>query len=124
MSKNVRRQAFISAMTAGMTIRDAAMQVGVSEKTAHVWLHDPELAAALQQAQADVTREAMKRVLKAVSQAVAVLEEIMRDVNHPPAPRVSAAKTILDNALKAYDLEDVQKRLDALESRMENEKLR
>ena len=124
MGRKVSREYAIAALVATPNIKDAALQCGVSEKTMHKWLNDSEFAAALQRAQADVTREAMKRVLKAVGQAVAVLEEIMKDVSHPPAPRVSAAKAILENALKVYDLEDVQKRLDALESRMENEKLR
>jgi hypothetical protein len=50
----------------------------------------------------------------AAREAVETLRAILSE-GKSEAARVSAARTILDMAIKAADLEDVQQRLDALE---------
>ena len=40
---------------------------------------------------------------------------VMHDSESPASARVSAAKTILDTAIKAVELEDLEQRLTALE---------
>jgi hypothetical protein len=54
----------------------------------------------------------------AAREAVETLRAILSKAESEAA-RVSAARTILDMALKAADLEDVQQRLDALEQVVE-----
>jgi hypothetical protein len=54
----------------------------------------------------------------AAREAVETLRAILSKAESEAA-RVSAARTILDMALKAADLEDVQQRLDALEQAVE-----
>ena len=54
----------------------------------------------------------------AAREAVETLRAILSKAESEAA-RVSAARTILDMALKAADLEDVQHRLDALEQAVE-----
>jgi hypothetical protein len=48
--------------------------------------------------------------------AVSTLGKIMVDPNAPAASRVRAASCILDRATKAREIEDIEARLDALES--------
>jgi len=115
MGKKVSRRALITALISCPSIKEAAIQCGIAEKTAHAWLRDPDFQSELRKVQDALTREAMSRVIGSVGKAVDVLESIMQDEGTAPAPRVSAAKTILEQALKVYDLENVQRRLDALE---------
>jgi hypothetical protein len=117
MGKKVSRDNAIAVLVATPTIKAAAARIGVAEKTVHAWLKDPAFSEALGRAQAAMTRDAIRQVLQAVGSAVAVLEAIMTDTAHPPMPRVVAAKAILENALKVYDLEEVMRRLEALERR-------
>jgi len=115
MGRKVSRAALITALISCPNIKEAAKHCGIAEKTAHAWLRDPEFQAELRMVQDALTREAMSRVIGSVGKAVDVLESIMQDEETAPAPRVSAAKTILEQALKIYDLENVKRRLDALE---------
>lgn len=100
---------------ANPSIKAAAAACGISEKTIHQWLNDPAFASALKAAQDATTRAAMRRVVSSVSAAVTVLEEIMQDVSVPPAARVSAARTLLDSALKVYETQDIEERIAAIE---------
>jgi hypothetical protein len=115
MGKKVSHGALITALISCPSIKEAAAQCGIAEKTAHAWLRESVFQAELRKVQDALTREAMTRVIGSVGKAVAVLESIMQDEDSTPAPRVSAAKTILEQALKIYDLENIQRRLDALE---------
>ena len=59
-------------------------------------------------------RRTTARLQGASLEAVDALREIQH-AGESESARVSAARTILEQALKATDLEDVQQRLDALE---------
>ena len=60
-------------------------------------------------------RHTSARLQEATRVALDCLREITENKEEPASSRVSAARTILEMALKAADLEDVQRRLDALE---------
>jgi hypothetical protein len=65
-------------------------------------------------------RHTTARLQGASLEAVGVLREIQR-AGESESARVSAARTILEQALKAADLEDVQHRLDALEQAVKSQ---
>ena len=115
MSRKVSRESAITALVANPSIKAAAAACGISEKTLHQWLNEPAFASELKKAQDATTKAAMKRVVASVSAAVTVLEEIMQDVSVPPAARVSAARTLLDSALKVYETQDIEERIAAIE---------
>jgi hypothetical protein len=54
------------------------------------------------------------RLQEAAAEAVDALRQVQR-AGESESARVSAARTILEQAIKAADLEDVQVRLEALE---------
>jgi len=115
MGKKVSRTRALAALLSAPTIKAAAEQCGISEKTMHAWMREPDMAYALRQAQEDMARGAMRQVMQAVGRAVAVLTEIMEDAASAPMPRVVAAKTILEQTIRVYDLESVARRLEAIE---------
>ena len=80
------------------------------------WLQLDGFRDEYQKARRDAVARAIDQVQRAAAGAVQTLEGVMSDEQAPASARVSAAKTVLDSALKAVELEDVQGRLQALES--------
>ena len=105
MGKKVSRTRALAVLLTTPTIKAAAAECGIAEKTMHAWMREPDFAGALRQAQDEMTRGAMRQVLRAVGRAVDVLEEIMQDTNIAPMPRVLAAKAILEQSIKVYSME-------------------
>ena len=67
----------------------------------------------------EAVAQAVSRLQQKSSNAVNVLNEIAEDKEAPASSRVSAAKTIIEMALKAVELEDIVKRIEQLEEMAE-----
>lgn len=115
MGRKVSRENAILVLVANPNIKEAAAACGISEKTMHRWLHEPEFAAQLAEAQRYVAKRVTRLVISRAEKAVGVLDTIMSDVETAPPARVSAAKAILEYAMRAIETEDVLARLEALE---------
>ena len=118
MGEKVSREAAVTALITNPTIKGAASECGIAEKTLHAWLKEPDFASKVREAQAEITRATMGRVLSTVGAAIDTLAEVMAYKDSGPGPRVAAAKALLEHSLKVYELEAVQQRLDALERRL------
>ena len=55
------------------------------------------------------------QVQQATGEAVETLRTVMHDADAPASARVSAAKAILETAIKAVELEDLEARIAVLE---------
>jgi DNA-binding transcriptional MerR regulator len=104
----------VAALLNAATIKGAAEEAGVSERTIHTWLNEPAFEAAYRTARRDAIKLATTRLQIVSSAAVGVLCQLTRP-EHPPAVRLGAASKILDLALKSVELDDLQVRLEALE---------
>jgi hypothetical protein len=109
-----KQEQFIAALLSYPTVEAAAKTVGIGDVTAWRWRNDPAFAERYREATRESMRHAAALLQGAAREAVDTLREIQSKAESEAA-RVSAARTILDMALKAADLEDVQRRLDALE---------
>ena len=118
MGEKVSREAAVAALIAQPTIKGAAEECGISEKTLHAWLKEPDFASKVRAAQAEITRATMGRVLSTVGTAIDTLAEVMAYKGAGPGPRVASAKALLEHSLKVYELEAVQQRLDEMERRL------
>src|SRR5262249_2632969 len=99
------------------TIAEAAHQVGIGERTLLRWLQeDSAFQAAYRTARRHVVQHAVAQVQQATSMAVATLEAIMQDSTVSASARVSAAKAVLETAIKGVELEDLAARIAALEA--------
>ena len=101
------------------SIADAAKQTGIGEHTLFRWLKDDAFAEAYMEARRQVVRHAIARVQQACTQAVETLQAIMGNPEAPASARVSAARTVLETAIKAVELEDLEQRLSVLEAQMQ-----
>ena len=118
MGIKVSREAAVTALVAQPSIKRAAEECGIAEKTLHAWLKEEAFAARVREAQQELTRQATGRIMQSIGRSVEVLEDIMQDEENNASPRVAAARTLLDYAFKVYELQTVQQRLEELERRL------
>ena len=81
-------------------------------------MKDGDFLAAYRAARREAVSQAVGHLQGACSVAVLALTDISQDVNCPASARVSAARTVLELALKGVELEDLAMRVEELESQM------
>ena len=112
------QQGAIVALLQEPTIRKAAESAGVKERTLYTWLKLPPFRAAYGAARRDVTEHAIAQLQRASSAAANVLVNVMLSAKTPAAVRASTARTVLEFAVKAVELDDLQQQLVALAARL------
>jgi uncharacterized membrane protein (DUF106 family) len=104
------------------TIKAAAQKVGITTPTLHKWLKLSEFKAAYREARREAVTVAIARLQQAAAEAVEALRAIMNDTSKPASARVSAARSILELAIKAIEIEDLEVRIEELERVMTQKK--
>jgi len=97
------------------TIGEASKQAGIGEATLWRWLQLPEFQVRYRGAKRQAVAQAIARLQQASSEAVETLQRVMNDPETSASARVSAAKIVLDAALKGSEIEDLSARLEQLE---------
>jgi hypothetical protein len=118
MAKVTRQQKAIAALIETSTIKEAASLAGVGQTTIFRWLQDPQFRRAYKDARSRLVDVAISQVQKICVEAVLVLQGVMNDKKLVPGPRVSAARAVLDFAMKGVELEDLKDRIEKLEERL------
>src|SRR5215831_5635195 len=103
-----KQELALAALLTCSAITDAAKQCGIGEVTLHRWLKDATFQAAYREARRAVVQHAITQVQQATGEAVETLRRVMQDPEAPASAKVSAAKNILDTAVKAVELEDLE----------------
>ena len=111
-----KQELAISALLTCPTLLAAAQQCGLAEVTLHRWLKGAAFQAAYREARRAVVQHAMTQLQQATGEAVDTLRAVMQDAEAPASAKVSAAKAILETAVKAVELEDLEARIAALEA--------
>src|SRR5687768_1926326 len=101
----------ITALVSCASITEAAAQSGLAEVTLRRWLKHAAFQTAYREARRAVVQHAIVAVQQATGEAVATLRSVMQDPETSAAAKVSAAKTILETAVKAVELEDLEARI-------------
>ncbi|KJS18569.1 MAG: phage protein [Peptococcaceae bacterium BRH_c4b] len=114
-----KQEAAIAALLTAPTIAAAAQAVGISEGTLWRWLQLPEFQEKYREAKRQAVAQAIARLQQATTKAVDTLESIMTDDEAPPSSKVTAAKTVLEMAIKGIELEDLAARIETLEKSLE-----
>lgn len=97
------------------TVEGACKAAGISKSTMYRYLKDPDFNKELKTAKRQIVNRAVLRLQQTTGDAARALAEICRDKEAPASARVTAAKAILDGALKAIELEDIESRIATLE---------
>jgi len=108
----------LEALIGHDSIDQACSACSISRATLYRYLKEPLFEKELKAAKRQLINRAVLRLQQSCSDAARTLSEICRDKDATAASRVSAAKEILNNALKAIEREDIETRLKALEERL------
>ena len=109
--------AALAALLSEPTIEAAATKAGIGESTLLRWLAEPTFKARYRDARRQVVEAAVGRLQTVATKAVDTLE---RNLSCGiPAVEVGAAKSVLDQAVKAVELVDLAERIEALEQASE-----
>ena len=110
------REKAVVALLQETTIERAAQVTGVGLRTLQRWLNDATFQEALRKAKADALADATAKLRVASGRAVRVLDEVANNAEANSAARVSAARAILELSLEAHLLEEIERRILALET--------
>jgi len=80
------------------------------------WLQMPEFKAAYHKARREAFSHATARLQQASGAAASTLLKIMVGKDAPPSSRLRAAESILSHGAKAIEIEDIERRVAALET--------
>ena len=115
-----KQEEAVAALLTQPRVEDAARTAGVSVRTLYRWMREPEFAARYKEARRAASSQCSARLQQMSPAAVSTLGKIMVDPNAPAASRVRAASCILERAAQAREIEEIEGRLDALESAAED----
>jgi len=110
-----RKEKALEALLEAKTLTEAAERAGIAKSTLWRWLGDPQFQAGFRERRTEITRQIVARLRVAGTRAAAVLQELADDPEAPASARVSAARAILENAFRGFELEDLEARIAGLE---------
>ena len=110
-----RQYKAIAALLAAASIRQAAVDADIPEKTIYNWLRDARFQAAYSAARREAVQQAIARLQRSATAAVSVLLMLMAKDTTPAAVRLQAAGKVLDLALQGVTVDDLIARIEALE---------
>ena len=109
---------FADELAAGRSLADAASSVGISPRSARRWRKKPEIAEAVRARLAESISMARAILSAGASKAALGLVDMSSGDAEPNSARVSAARGVLESAMKFAELEDVVERLTKLEAQL------
>ena len=115
MAKRINDEEIILALLTAPTLEMAARQCRLSVRQLYERRQDPTFVDKLKQAQTEALENTTRFLQAATGTAARVLAEIAESPGRPAQVRISAAKSILDMAVRYTETVDLQARLDALE---------
>jgi hypothetical protein len=113
-----KQQKALQALLENPTTRAAAKAAGVGETTIFRWLAEPAFNRCYREARNHLLENTLTALQAASTDAVQTLRDVMRDTQAMVTARVSAARAILEFALKAKELLETEARLSALEQQV------
>ena len=117
-----KQEEAIAALLVQRNIEEAAKSVGVSHKTLLRWMKVPEFDEAYRKARRQAFGQAIARLQQGSSAAATTLLKIMLDQNSPASTRVRAAECVMNQGIRAIEMEDLEARIVVLEGSAEKEK--
>jgi transposase-like protein len=103
----------------GRSIEDISKALGIHYNSIYRWLEtDLFFKRSLNEAKDKVFIEALEGLKTLSREAINTLKDLLRE-RHKDTARLGSAKTILELAIKTNELEDLEKRIEILEGKLE-----
>lgn len=113
--KSRKKEQAVVALLLQPSIGEAAKAAGIGESTLWRWLQQADFLETYRAAKREAVGQAVAQLQQASGGAVKTLADIMKDTGAPASARVSAAKCVLELAIKAVEIEDLSARVEFLE---------
>jgi hypothetical protein len=110
---------FIERLLSSPSVESAAASAGISLRTAWRWMRDPTVLERLTETRRQAMQHAMMRLQAAAGRSVDCLCAVQQNGESESA-KVSAARCILEMALRAAEIGDIEERLTRLEQLAKN----
>lgn len=110
-----RKEKALQALLVSRTRAEAAKAAGISESTLRTYMQDAEFVERYKRAFGDMVQDATRQAQRTISPALSTLREIMEDREEQTTARISAARSILEYALKLSEQTDILEQLRELE---------
>ena len=108
----------IKALISHNTVGEAAEACKLGRQTLYRFMRDPVFDGELKKAKRVLVNRAILSLQQSCSHAATALAAICRDEEAPPSARVAAAREILNQTMKAIEIEGIEERLKLLEDRL------
>lgn len=112
------RDKALAALLSEPTVADAARKSRISQATLYRYLREDDFKKLYREARADLVTHAITQLQRDCATASKTLREVCEDKEAPASARVSAARAIIDGAVKAVELQDLAARVEELEGRL------
>jgi hypothetical protein len=112
---NPKQEKALASLLALGEVKAAAKASGVGETTLWRWLKDETFAAAYRDGRRRLVEACASRLTTDSAKASKMLLDIAEDTSAPASARVSAARAIIENSIKAIETLDLEPRLKELE---------
>jgi hypothetical protein len=119
---DAKQQKALTALLGANTVPDAAAACRMSEATIYRYLREDNFKAHYRHARAEIVEHAITQLQRDCATASKTLRMVCEDGAAPASARVSAAKAILDGAVKAVELQDLTARLEEIEKNIADRK--
>ncbi len=106
----------IAALLTAQTVAEAAKACGLGETTLYRWLVDGDFQTRFREAKRAALDQAIAHLHGIATEAVATLRAVMTDDSAPANARVTAARTVLEMAVKSAELDELTVRVAELEA--------
>jgi HEAT repeat protein len=119
MAENGRRKgdaAFVLALAAGQTARDAAQAAGIGERTAARRMADPAFRTRVSQLRGEMVTRALGRLADGMAEAAETVRALLQAESE--SVRLGAARSLLELGNKLRESVELEERLAALEGRL------
>jgi len=111
-----KQEEAIAALLTQRNVEEAARAAGIGTRTLLRWLKVPDFQTAYREARRAAFGQAVARLQQGASAAATTLLKTMIDPNTPASVRVRAAESVMNHAMKAIEIEDIEARVAALEA--------
>jgi hypothetical protein len=109
----------IAALLTEPTIQLAAEKIGIGETTLYRWMKDEAFNKSFKETRKNALSQTISRLQQTSTDAVNTLKSVMTNEEATASSRVTAARTVLEMAFKAYELEDLATRLEEMEQHIQ-----
>jgi len=115
-----KKERAIKALLEHDSLADAAKAAGVGESTLWRWQQNNQFKVSFREAKRRILDQAITHLQRASDKAINALIMIVEDEKAPASSRVSGAKTILELAIRATEIETLEFRIEELEKAILN----